>query len=60
MIMAGCDSIRDVIPFPKAQTASEIMMKSPSVVDKAQLDELGITVTVAEDNDEEKENPEND
>ncbi len=60
MIMAGCDSIRDVIPFPKAQTASEIMMKSPSVVDKAQLDELGITVTAAEDNDEEKENPEND
>ena len=44
MIMAGRDSIRDVIPFPKAQTASEIMMQSPSEVDKAQLDELGIEV----------------
>ncbi len=44
MIMAGCDSIRDVIPFPKAQTASEIMMSSPSEVDKTQLDELGIEI----------------
>ncbi len=58
MIMAGCDSIRDVIPFPKAQTASEIMMKSPSYVDKKQLDELGISVTVPID-DEEKENTDN-
>lgn len=57
MIMAGCDSIRDVIAFPKVQTASELMMKSPSVVDKKQLDELGITVV--EPTDDEKEILEN-
>lgn len=44
MIMAGRESIRDVIPFPKAQTASELMMQSPGEVDKAQLDELGISI----------------
>lgn len=60
MIMAGCDSIRDVIAFPKVQTASELMMKSPSIVDKKQLDELGISVTVDLDaDDEEKENTDN-
>ena len=55
MIMAGCDSIRDVIAFPKVQTASELMMKSPSCVDKKQLDELGIEV-VAEVDTENDEN----
>lgn len=52
MIMAGCDSIRDVIPFPKQQTASELMNGSPSPVDQKQLDELSIGVTVkSEDNE---------
>lgn len=45
MIMAGCDSIRDVIAFPKVQNASELMMHSPDVVDKQQLDDLSIAVT---------------
>ncbi len=49
MIMAGCDSIRDVIPFPKVQTAAELMSGSPAAVDAAQLAELGITVTVSEE-----------
>lgn len=49
MIMAGCDSIRDVIPFPKVQTAAELMSGSPASVDAAQLAELGITVTVSEE-----------
>ena len=58
MIMAGCDSIRDVIAFPKVQTASELMLKSPSYVDKKQLEELGIEITVPVD-DGEKENSDN-
>ena len=58
MIMAGCDSIRDVIAFPKVQTASELMLKTPSYVDKKQLEELGIEITVPVD-DGEKENSDN-
>ena len=42
MIMAGCDSIRDVIAFPKVQTAAELMTNSPDVVDDIQLKELAI------------------
>ena len=48
MIMAGCESIRDVIAFPKVQNASELMMHSPDKVDDKQLEELGIAVTVTE------------
>lgn len=58
MIMAGCDSIRDVIAFPKVQTASELMIKSPSYVDSKQLDELGIKI-VAETQNDEMESSEN-
>lgn len=49
MIMAGCDSIRDVIAFPKVQNASELMMHSPDKVDDKQLDELCIAVTKTQD-----------
>ncbi len=42
MLMLGCESIRDVIAFPKVQNSSELMSDSPSVVDKKQLDELSI------------------
>lgn len=42
MLLAGCDSIRDVIAFPKVQNASELMTNAPSSVDIKQLDELGI------------------
>lgn len=52
MIMAGCDSIRDVIAFPKVQNASELMMHSPDTVDQQQLDDLCIKVTKIEKNDE--------
>lgn len=45
MIMAGCDSIRDVIAFPKVQNASELMMSSPDKVDGKQLDDLCISIT---------------
>ena len=51
MIMAGCDSIRDVIPFPKVQTASELMNGSPSPVDAKQLEELCIDITAVAQKD---------
>lgn len=44
MQMLGCESLRDVIAFPKVQNASEPMTECPSQVDAAQLDELGIKV----------------
>lgn len=44
MLMCGADSIRDVIAFPKVQNASEPMTSCPDVVDKKQLDELGIAL----------------
>lgn len=44
MIMAGEDSIRDVIAFPKVKDASCLMTEAPNKVDKKQLDELGISI----------------
>ena len=42
MLMAGRDSIRDVIAFPKTTSGSCLMTEAPSQVDGPQLDDLGI------------------
>ena len=48
MQMLGCDSLRDVIAFPKVQNATEPMTECPARVDDVQLDDLGIAVAAAE------------
>ncbi|MDU6307751.1 MAG: aspartate--tRNA ligase [Clostridium sp.] len=46
MLMLGCDSIRDVIAFPKVANSSELMSSAPDVVDPKQLAELGLSIVL--------------
>ena len=46
MLFTGTDNIRDVIAFPKTQTASCLMTNAPSAADPKQLEELHIEVKI--------------
>ncbi len=48
MLLAGEDSIREIIPFPMNKNAQDVMMGAPSEVTQKQLDELHIQVTEKE------------
>ena len=49
-LLLGLEDIREVIAFPKAQNASEIMSKCPSFANPDDLKELGIAVVIEEEN----------
>ena len=42
MTLLNVDNIKDVIAFPKTQSASDLLTGAPSLIDKEQLDELNI------------------
>ena len=48
MVLLGVEDMRDVVAFPKVASSSDLMSHAPSVVEQAQLDELGIAVVAKE------------
>ena len=53
MLMTGANSIREVIAFPKTQSATDVLTKAPGAVDKKQLRELSIKLNLPEQKKEE-------
>ena len=49
MLLAGEDSIREIIPFPMNKNAQDVMMDAPSTVTQKQLDELHIALVKPEE-----------
>ncbi len=48
-ILAGLDSIRDVIAFPKNNAGRDMMIDAPAEIDQSQLDELKIALALPEE-----------
>ena len=53
MLLAGEDSIREIIPFPMNKTAQDVMMGAPSDVDPRQLKDVHIKLDIEEKKTEE-------
>ncbi len=49
MILAGAESLREVIPFPKTARAVDLMVDAPTPVSESQLKELGIAIRKVRD-----------
>ncbi len=47
MLLAGLDSLRDVIAFPKTQRGQDVLMDAPAGVEDAHLDELALRIAPA-------------
>ena len=50
MLIAGEESIREIIPFPMNKNAQDIMMGAPATVDQKQLDDVHIAIVMPEEN----------
>lgn len=51
MLLAGEESIREIIPFPMNKNAQDLMMDAPGTVEQKQLDELSIAIVRHEDDE---------
>ena len=52
MLMVQCDSLRDVIAFPKVKDASCLMTEAPGAVEEKQLEELAIIIQPQKETEE--------
>ena len=52
MLLSGEETIREVIPFPMNKNAQDVMMDAPGYVSEKQLEELGISITAADNGEE--------
>lgn len=48
MLFAKCQSLREVIAFPKVQTSADLMSEAPNVVSEKQLEELSLSIRIKE------------
>ena len=48
MLIAGEESIREIIPFPMNKTAQDVMMGAPSEVEEKQLRDVHIKIDIQE------------